>query len=81
MLKLNRDKTWWESYITQFEVVAGMSQWNNEQKGNYLAMRLRGPALTLLGNLSPNTPQDFKELVVALESRFVSAHSVRTSLL
>ena len=67
-------KSQWESYIAQFEIVAGMNQWNEEQKGNYLATSLKGPALSLLGNLSPSTRQDYKVLVAALESRFGSAH-------
>ena len=67
-------KSQWEPYIAQFEIVAGMNQWNDEQKGNYLATSLKGSALSLLGNLPSDTRQDYKELVAALESRFGSAH-------
>ena len=55
-------KSQWESYIAPFEIVAGMNQRNDQQKGNYLATSLKGPALSLLGNLSPRTGQDYKEL-------------------
>ena len=63
-----------EPYIAPFEIVAGMNQWNDEQKGNYLATSLKGSALSLLGDLPSDTRQDYKELVAALESRFGSAH-------
>ena len=67
-------KSQWEPYIAQFEIVAGMNQWNDEQKGNYLATSLKGSVLSVLGNLPSDTRQDYKELVAALESRFGSAH-------
>ena len=67
-------KSQWELYIAQFELVAGMKQWNYEQKGNYLATSLKGSALSLLENLPSDTRQDYKKLVAALESRFGSAH-------
>ena len=51
-----------------------MNQWNDEQKGNYLATSLKGSALSLLGNLPSDTRQDYKELVAALEGSFGSAH-------
>ena len=51
-----------ESYIAPFEIVAGMNQRKDKQKENYLATSLKGPALSLLGNLSPSTRQDYKEL-------------------
>ena len=67
-------KSLWEPYIAQFEIVAGMNQWNDDQKGNYLATNLKGSALTVLGNLATETRQDYRALVVALESRFGAAH-------
>ena len=67
-------KSQWEPYIAQFQTVAGMNQWNDKQKGNYLAPSLKGSALSLLGNLPTDTCQDYKELVAALESRFGLAH-------
>ena len=67
-------KSQWEPYIAQFEIVAGMNQWNDEQKGNYLATSLKGSSLSLLGNLPSDSCQDYKDLVAALESRFGSAH-------
>ena len=69
-------KSQWEPYTTQFKIIAEMNQWNEEQKGNYLATSLKGFASILLGNLPSGTRQDFicKELVAALESRFGSVH-------
>ena len=52
-------KSQWEPYVAEFEIVAGMNQWNNEQKGNYLATSLKGSALSLLGNLPSDTRQNY----------------------
>lgn len=51
-----------------------MNQWNNEQKGNYLATSLKGSALTVVRNLATETRQDYRALVAVLESRFGAAH-------
>ena len=67
-------KSLWEPYIAQFEIVTGMNQWNDEQKGNYLATSLKGSAFTVLGNLGTETRQDYRALAAALESRFRAAH-------
>ena len=48
-------KSQWEPYIAQFEIVAGLNQGNDEQKGNYRVTSLKEPALSLLGNLSLST--------------------------
>ena len=62
-------------YIAQFEIVAGMNQWNDEQKGKYLlGTSLKGSALTVLRNLATETRQDYRALVAVLESRFGAAH-------
>lgn len=67
-------KSQWEPYITQFEIMVGMNQWNDKEKGNYVATSLKGSALTILENLSTETRQNYKRLVAALESRFTAAH-------
>ena len=67
-------KSLWEPYIAQFEIVAGMNQWNDNQKGNYLVTNLNGSALTVLGNLATEMRQDYRTLVATLESRFGAAH-------
>ena len=67
-------KSLWEPYIAQFEVVAGMNQRNDDQKGNHLATSLKGSVLTVLGNLATDTRQGCKALVAVLKSRFRAAH-------
>ena len=69
-----KGKTLWEPYSTQFEIVVGMNQWNDEQKGNYLATNLKGSALIVLGNLATEKRQDYNALVAALENTFKAAH-------
>ena len=51
-----------------------MNQWNDDQKGNYLATSLKGSALTVLGNLTTDRRQGYRALVGALKSRFRAAH-------
>ena len=46
-----------------------MNQWNDEQKGYYLATSLKGSALSLLGNFPSDTRQGYKELVADLARR------------
>ncbi len=41
----------WEAYMTQFEIVAEINQWDGPDKAAFLATSLRGPALTVLSNL------------------------------
>ena len=67
-------KSQWEPYIAEFEIMAGMNQWNDEQKGNYLATSFKGSALTVLGNLATETRQDYRALIAVLDSRFGAAH-------
>ena len=45
----------------------------------YLATSLKGPALNVLGNLSPERREDYHALVAALGSRFGSAHRTELS--
>ena len=42
-------KSPWEAYLTQFELLADLNRWC---AAAYLAVSLRGPALTVLTNLS-----------------------------
>ena len=41
----------WEAYMTQFEIVAEINQWDGPFKAVSLATSLRGPAPTVLSNL------------------------------
>ena len=67
-------KTTWDAYRAQFELLAGLNHWNDEQKATVLAVNLRGPAATVLTNLPSEDRQNFEVLTAALESRFGSAH-------
>jgi len=44
-------RTAWDAYKTQFEMLADLSGWNEVEKATYLAINLKGPALTVLSNL------------------------------
>ena len=67
-------KNAWDAYHTQFELLAGVNRWSNTEKATYLAVSLRGPAATVLTNLSPEQRCDYRALTAALESRFGSMH-------
>ena len=60
----------WEAYITQFQIVAEINQWEDAEKAAFLATSLRGQALTVLSNLPPESRKNFQSLLTALESRF-----------
>lgn len=64
----------WEAYRTQFEMLARVNNWNEVEKATYLAVSLKGPALTVLSNTSRDNLYNYSSLVTALEARFGSAH-------
>ncbi len=64
----------WEAYRTQFEMLAQVNTWTEPEKATFLAVSLRGTALTVLLNLSPERHHEYKDLVAALQKRFGSAH-------
>ena len=64
----------WDAYKLQFEMLATVNGWSNVQKATYLAVSLRGPALTVLTNISADRRGDYDLLVAALDKRFGSAH-------
>ena len=64
----------WEAYKLQFEMLAQLNGWNETQKATYLAVSLRGTALTVLTNLPPGQHSDFKSLLSALDNGFGTAH-------
>ena len=67
-------RTTLDAYRTQFELLAEINRWNEVEKATFLAISLKGPALTVLSNLSAESRRDYPALVAALESRFGSAH-------
>ena len=51
-----------------------MNRWSNSAKAAYLAISLRGPAVTVLTNLPPERRQDYEALTTALATRFGVTH-------
>ena len=69
----------WESYLAQFEIIAELNKWSEEQKATRLATISKGPKLNILGNLPPDRRQDYKALVAALESHYGPVHRTELS--
>jgi hypothetical protein len=67
-------KTTWDAYRAQFEMLALLNGWDDAQKATYLAISLRGPAVTVLTNLSEDQRRSYTALSGALESRFGCTH-------
>ena len=67
-------KSSWEAYLTQFKLLSELNHWTEQQKATYLAISLRGPALTVLMNLLEEQRGDFTALATALKNRFGNNH-------
>ena len=63
-------KTELSDYMAHFERVAAWNQWSYYEKGEQLAMSLRGPALQVLGYLGREEGDDYETLRAALFRRF-----------
>lgn len=64
----------WEAYSTQFELLADLNHWTMDQKAAYLAVSLRGTALTVLTNFPPEQKQDYNTLSQVLQNWFGTGH-------
>ena len=64
----------WDAYKLQFEMLSIVNGWSSAQKATYLAVSLRGPALTVLTNVSDDHRRDYDVLIAALDKRFGNAH-------
>ena len=64
----------WDAYKAQFELLAELNSWTDAEKATFLAINLRGSALSLLGNLPPRSRTDYAALTEALDCRFGVAH-------
>ena len=60
----------WEDRIDQFESIAWINGWNDEQKLIWLKVRLTGRALLAYKKFSVKAYASFKNAVVALVERF-----------
>ena len=67
-------KSSWEAYFTQFEMLADLNRWGVQEKASYLAVSLRGSALTVLTNLPAGQRRDYDALTKALQNRFGTGH-------
>lgn len=70
-------RTAWDAYKTQFEMLANLNGWNGVEKATYLAINLKGAALTVLSNLPTQSRSDYTALTAALDSRFGVAHQAK----
>ena len=66
--------TAWDAYKTQFAMLAELNGWSDAEKAKYLAINLKGPALTVLSNLPEHHRRNFGALTAALDARFGVAH-------
>ena len=60
----------WSDYLVQFEIVATMNRWTEDQKAQELATNLTGRAREVLTDLSPQDRLNFSALVSKLAMRF-----------
>ena len=72
-------KVSWDSYKTQFEILAKMNHWKEPEKAAHLAISLRGPAMGVLHNLPSEERHNYNALSTALDIRFGTAHQVELS--
>ena len=63
-----------DEYLSQFEILSELNNWNYETKSLYLASSLKGDARTLLTELSQMERRDFQSLVRILNIRFGSVN-------
>ncbi|VEN64638.1 unnamed protein product, partial [Callosobruchus maculatus] len=67
-------KTSWDIYYMQFENIARMNNWSNEEKACVLTSMLRDSAAAILENLCSSDLRDYDKITSALRLRFGDAH-------
>lgn len=60
----------WQDYIAMFEMYCKINKWSENEKGLYLATRMRGEAQRIVTDLSDSDRMDYKKLKEALSKRF-----------
>lgn len=53
----------WDTYHTQFEMLAKVNHWTEVEKVTYVAVSLKGPTLTVLSNSPPDMLYDYSFLL------------------
>ena len=66
----------WDTYKLQFEAVAMMNHWGEQDKAAHLIISLRGPATGVLSSLPPEEHHNYAALTAALEICFGAKHQV-----
>lgn len=61
-----------EDYLTQFDLISDLNNWDHKTKSLYLASSLTGEARGLLNELSPADRKDYAKIVNILTIRFGS---------
>lgn len=68
-------KSSWEAFLEQFEIVARMNGWNDDQSSVLSDISSRKCNIDFkLSNMSPNDREDYAKLVMVLSSRFGITH-------
>ena len=63
-------KVAWEAYLAQFELLADAQGWSTSERTLQLVSSLRGPALEVLGHLTPAQRLVYASVVEALRRKF-----------
>ena len=66
----------WDTYQLQFEAVAQMNHWGEQDKAAHLTISIRVPATGVLTSLPPEHHHDYQALTAALEIWFGAKHQV-----
>ncbi|KAK3104661.1 hypothetical protein FSP39_007335 [Pinctada imbricata] len=69
-------KSSWIDFKSHFDICAQLNDWNEAEKGLFLAVSLRGGAQAVLGNLPVESRKNYKELCTALEDRFCPSNQM-----
>lgn len=60
----------WQDYISMFEMYSKINNWDENEKGLYLATRMRGEAQRIVTDLSDSDRSSYEKLKAALSKRF-----------
>ena len=63
-----------DEYLTQFNIISELNQWDYYTKSLFLASSMTGPTRTLLCELDSAQRRDFNAIVGALQNRYGSLH-------
>ena len=58
-----------DAYKLQFEMLAEVIKWSDDEKAVFLGISLSGPALTILTNLTPKRCHTYSALVAILDKQ------------